>query len=166
MSANDYQGFSKEELLALIQNADAKRHYGLVWEEDKVPEKVVEECETKIPIIKEIKKQSIVSGIGLAENILIEGDNYHALKVLAESHIAAVDLIYIDPPYNTGKKEDFMYNDKYVDIDHSYRHSKWLSFMHKRLTLAAELLSKKGAIFISIDDTEIAQLKILCNQIF
>ena len=97
---------------------------------------------------------------------MIEGDNYHALKVLAETHKAAVDLIYIDPPYNTGKKEDFMYNDKYVDIDDSYRHSKWLSFMHKRLTLAATLLSKNGAIFISIDDTEIAQLKILCNQIF
>ena len=166
MPGNDYQNFSKDQLLALVQNADAKKHYGLLWEEDKIPENVVQDCENKLPTVKEIKKKSIISGTGLPQNMLIEGDNYHALKVLAESHKAAVDLIYIDPPYNTGKKEDFMYNDKYVDLDDSYRHSKWLSFMHKRLTLAADLLSKKGAIFISIDDNEIAQLKLLCNQIF
>ena len=166
MSSTDYQNYSKEQLLALIQTADAKKHYGLVWEEDKVPEKVVQDCLEKTAVLKEVKKKNINADVDLPENILIEGDNYHALKVLAETHKAAVDLIYIDPPYNTGKKEDFMYNDKYVDIDDSYRHSKWLSFMHKRLTLAATLLNKKGAIFISIDDTEIAQLKILCNQIF
>ena len=166
MSSTDYQNYSKEQLLALIKTADAKKHYGLVWEEDKVPEKVVQDCKEKTAVLKEVKKKNIYADINLPENILIEGDNYHALKVLAETHKAAVDLIYIDPPYNTGKKEDFMYNDKYVDIDDSYRHSKWLSFMHKRLTLAATLLNKKGAIFISIDDTEIAQLKILCNQIF
>lgn len=166
MPLNNYQNYSKEQLLALIQNADAKKHYGLVWEEDKVPEKVVQDCLEKTAVLKEVKKKNINADKNLPENILVEGDNYHALKVLAETHKAAVDLIYIDPPYNTGKKEDFMYNDKYVDIDDNYRHSKWLSFMHKRLTLAATLLSKKGAIFISIDDTEIAQLKILCNQIF
>jgi adenine-specific DNA-methyltransferase len=166
MSSTNYQNYSKEQLLVLIQTADAKKHYGLVWEEDKVPEKVVQDCKEKKPVLKEVKKKNIYVDINLPENILIEGDNYHALKVLSETHKAAIDLIYIDPPYNTGKKEDFMYNDKYVDIDDSYRHSKWLSFMHKRLTLAATLLNKKGAIFISMDDTEIAQLKILCNQIF
>ena len=166
MPTNNYQNYSKEQLLTLIQTADAKKHYGLVWEEDKVPEKVVQDCLEKTAVLKEVKKKNINADINLPENLLIEGDNYHALKVLAETHKAAIDLIYIDPPYNTGKKEDFMYNDKYVDIDDSYRHSKWLSFMHKRLTLAATLLNKKGAIFISIDDTEIAQLKILCNQIF
>ena len=166
MAVSDYHKYSKEQLLALLQNADANKHYGLVWEEDKVTEKVVEDCIEKIPILKEVKKKSIVLDINLPKNILIEGDNYHALKVLTETHKAAIDLIYIDPPYNTGKREDFMYNDKYVDIDDNYRHSKWLSFMHKRLTLAAALLTKNGAIFISIDDTEIAQLKILCNQIF
>lgn len=166
MPLNNYQNYSKEQLLALIQTADAKKHYGLVWEEDKVLEKVVQDCKENTPVLKEVKKKNIYADINLPENILIEGDNYHALKVLAETHKSAIDLIYIDPPYNTGKKEDFMYNDKYVDIDDSYRHSKWLSFMHKRLTLAATLLNKNGAIFISIDDTEIAQLKILCNQIF
>ena len=166
MAATDYHKYSKEQLLSLLHNADAKKHYGLVWEEDKVPEKVVQDCIEKTAILKEIKKKNIISDTNLPENILVEGDNYHALKVLVKTHKASIDLIYIDPPYNTGKKEDFMYNDKYVDLDDSYRHSKWLSFMHKRLSLAATLLTKKGAIFISIDDTEIAQLKILCNQIF
>ena len=166
MPLNEYHNYSKEQLLNLLQTADAKKHYGLVWEEDKVAEKVVQDCKEQTPYLKEIKKKNITTDATLPQNMMVEGDNYHALTVLAKTHKAAVDLIYIDPPYNTGKKEDFMYNDKYVDIDDSYRHSKWLSFMHKRLTLAATLLTKKGAIFISIDDTEIAQLKILCNQIF
>ena len=119
MSLNNYQNYSKEQLLSLIQTTDAKKHYGLVWEEDKAPEKVVQDCKEKTAVLKEVKKRNINADVNLAENILIEGDNYHALKVLAETHKAAIDLIYIDPPYNTGKKEDFMYNDKYVDIDDS-----------------------------------------------
>ncbi len=166
MPANNYSTFTKEQLIAVLQKADANKHYGLVWEEDRIPENVVQNCIDKQPILEEIKSKSIKSKTKTQENILIEGDNYHALTVLLKTHKTSIDLIYIDPPYNTGKTEDFMYNDKYVDIDDSYRHSKWLSFMHKRLTLAAALLSKKGAIFISIDDNEIAQLKILCNQIF
>lgn len=74
-------------------------------------------------------------------------------------------MIYIDPPYNTGNK-DFIYNDNYVDKEDSYRHSKWLSFMNKRLQLAKNLLTKEESIFISIDDNEQANLKLLCDQIF
>ena len=74
-------------------------------------------------------------------------------------------MIYIDPPYNTGNK-DFIYNDAYVDKEDSYRHSKWLSFMNKRLQLAKNLLKDDGVIFISIDDNEFAQLKLLCDSIF
>ncbi len=74
-------------------------------------------------------------------------------------------MIYIDPPYNTGNK-DFIYNDNYVDKEDSYRHSKWLSFMNKRLRLAKNLLTEEGSIFISIDDNEQANLKLLCDQIF
>ena len=166
MPSKNLSSFTKEQLIAVLQKAETNKHYGLVWEEDRVPEKVVQDCKDKIPALEEIKSKSIKSKTKTAENILIEGDNFHALTVLTNTHKAAINLIYIDPPYNTGKKEDFMYNDKYVDIDDSYRHSKWLSFMYKRLTLAATLLNKKGAIFISIDDNEIAQLKILCNQIF
>src|SRR5699024_3317617 len=73
--------------------------------------------------------------------------------------------IYIDPPYNTGNT-DFVYNDKFVDGEDSWRHSKWLSFMNKRLRLARELMTDEGVIFISIDDNEQAQLKLLCDQVF
>ena len=102
---------------------------------------------------------------GAPNHILIEGDNLHALTALTFTHENKIDVIYIDPPYNTGNK-DFKYNDAFVDKEDSYRHSKWLSFMHKRLEIAKRLLSDKGVIFISIDDNEIAQLKILCNEIF
>ncbi len=97
-------------------------------------------------------------------HILIEGDNLHALTALTFTHEGRIDVIYIDPPYNTGNK-DFKYNDRFVDKEDSYRHSKWLSFMHKRLQIAKKLLSEKGVIFISIDDNEQAQLKILCDEI-
>lgn len=98
-------------------------------------------------------------------HILIEGDNLHALTALTFTHEGAIDVIYIDPPYNTGNK-DFKYNDSFVDREDSYRHSKWLSFMHKRLQIAKRLLSDKGVIFISIDDNEHAQLKMLCDEVF
>jgi len=98
-------------------------------------------------------------------HILIEGDNLHALTALTFTHEGKIDVIYIDPPYNTGNK-DFKYNDSFVDREDSYRHSKWLSFMHKRLQIAKRLLSDKGVIFISIDDNEQAQLRLLCDEIF
>ncbi len=99
------------------------------------------------------------------DNILIEGDNYHALTVLNYTHKENIDVIYIDPPYNTGEK-DFIYNDKFVDREDGYKHSKWLNFMEKRLNLAKNLLKKAGVIFISIDENEEAQLKLLCDRIF
>lgn len=96
---------------------------------------------------------------------LIEGDNLHALTALTFTHENKIDVIYIDPPYNTGNK-DFKYNDSFVDREDAYRHSKWLSFMDKRLRIAKRLLSDKGVIFISIDDNEQAQLKLLCDEVF
>ncbi|MFZ7308406.1 DNA methyltransferase, partial [Avibacterium avium] len=95
----------------------------------------------------------------------MQGDNLHSLKILEKTHRNKIDVIYIDPPYNTGNK-DFIYNDRYVDNNDGYRHSKWLSFMSKRLEIAKNLLSKQGVIFISIDDNEQAQLKLLCDEIF
>jgi adenine-specific DNA-methyltransferase len=98
-------------------------------------------------------------------NILIEGDNYHSLSVLKYTHRNKIDVIYIDPPYNTGN-QDFIYNDNFVDKENTFRHSRWLSFMNKRLDIAKDLLKDDGVIFISIDDNEQAQLKLLCDQIF
>ncbi len=142
----------------------AKKKYGLVWEEEKEPEKVVVDCQTRLPILKETPNK-IITNESDPTNILIEGDNYHALSVLSYTHKEKIDVIYIDPPYNTGNKE-WKYNDKWIDKEDMYKHSKWLSFMEKRLKLAKCLLKDSGAIFISIDHNELAQLKMLCDEIF
>lgn len=97
---------------------------------------------------------------------LIEGDNLPALTALTFTHENKIDVIYIDPPYNTGKENEFKYNDKYVDGEDEYRHSKWLSFIYKRLKIAHKLLSESGVMIINIDDNEVAQLKMLCDDIF
>ncbi|OGN15531.1 MAG: hypothetical protein A3J47_00180 [Candidatus Yanofskybacteria bacterium RIFCSPHIGHO2_02_FULL_43_22] len=140
----------------------SRKRYGLVWE-DK-PEQVVELCKEKLPVLVEDGGKNIRMGEG-SVNALIEGDNYHALSVLNYTHKEKIDLIYIDPPYNTGG-EGFMYNDKIVNREDAYRHSKWINFMDKRLRLAKNLLKKDGVILINIDDNEIAQLKLLCDEIF
>ena len=90
---------------------------------------------------------------------------FRSLTALSYTHAGKIDVIYIDPPYNTGNK-DFVYNDSYVDSEDTYRHSKWLSFITKRLQIAKKLLSERGVIFISIDDNEQASLKLICDEVF
>lgn len=144
-----------------IKKLKSRKKYGLVWEEK--PEAVVELCKNKLPVLIEDTKKEIETDKNKPVNILIEGDNYHALSVLNYTHQGRVDVIYIDPPYNTGS-QDFIFNDKYVDLEDSYRHSKWLSFMSKRLRLAKNLLKKTGVILVSIDDNEMTQLKMLMDD--
>lgn len=151
----------KLENIARLLNT---KKYGLVWEEHA--EWVEEEMKTKIPVFVEDETKKIVGGPDSEDyNFLLEGDNLHSLYLLEKTHSGEIDVIYIDPPYNTGNK-DFIYNDKIVDKTDGYSHSKWLSFMSKRLEIAKELLSDNGVIFISIDDNEQAQLKLLCDEIF
>lgn len=157
------QEYSKDELIALVKSLKKTKKFGLVWE-DK-PERVVLDCETKLPVLTEADERVIAKAEDQPTNLIIEGDNYHSLSVLNYTHTDSVDIIYIDPPYNTGNK-DFIYEDRYVDRDDAYRHSKWLSFMNKRLKLAKGLLKDTGLIFISIDENEYAHLKILCDQTF
>ena len=161
------------ELLKKKQTYEIKRQkYGLNWID--VPEAFEKDSENKIPVLEEVKEKSIKNNDGKPTHILIEGDNYHALQCLNYTHKGKVDVIYIDPPYNTGNEfvyKDARYLDKYpdgslVDTNHPLKHSYWLSFMEKRLKLAKNLLSKKGVIFISIDDNEQANLKLLCDSIF
>ena len=157
-------GLTNDEKSALIELLRKQKKYGLVWE-DK-PEDVEERLREDLPVLIEDTGKSIISEDADAPNhILIEGDNLEALTALAYTHEEKIDVIYIDPPYNTGNK-DFVYNDQFVDKEDSYRHSKWLSFMSKRLRIAKRLLSDKGVIFISIDDNEQAQLKLLCDEVF
>ena len=163
--ANDYSKLSKEELLKVIEKLESRKKYGLIWDEKRTKEQFEKEAENALPVLKEVKSKAIKTDLSKPVNILIEGDNYHALSVLNYTHQGKIDVIYIDPPYNTGNK-DFKYNDNYVDKEDAYRHSKWLSFMNKRLRLAKNLLSERGIIFISIDDNEFAQLKLMCDAIF
>lgn len=158
------EGLTEDEKSALLGLLHEQKKYGLVWE-DK-PEDVEQKLEDELPVLKEVKERAIISDDPSAPNhILIEGDNLHALTALTYTHQGKIDVIYIDPPYNTGNK-DFIYNDSFVDKEDGYRHSKWLSFMSKRLEISKQLLSEKGVIFISIDDNEQAQLKLLCDQVF
>lgn len=179
MNENEYQQRIEQlerEVAALKAKLTAKQktaRYGLVWK--NVPEAFEQEAENKIPILEEVKDKAIKNDDGKPTHILIEGDNYHALQCLNYTHKGKIDVIYIDPPYNTGS-DGFTYKDKrflkefpdgtYVPTDHPLRHSYWLSFMHKRLKLAKNLLSERGVIFISIDDNEQANLKLLCDQVF
>lgn len=158
------EGLTNDERSNLIGLLRQHKKYGLVWE-DK-PEDVEERLRESLPVLREVKDKAILSDDPDAPNhILIEGDNLEALTALSYTHEGKIDVIYIDPPYNTGNK-DFIYNDSFVDTEDSYRHSKWLSFMNKRLKIAKKLLSEKGVIFISIDDNEQANLKLLCDEIF
>lgn len=161
-----YSKMSKEELVAEIKRLKKGKKFGLLWE-DK-PEDVAVLCKTKLPVLVDVEEREISDNADGPTNILIEGDNYHALSALNYTHKGKVDIIYIDPPYNRGIKggNDFRYNDKFIDAEDPFRHSKWLSFMEKRLTLAKNLLKQTGVIFISIDNTEQATLRLLCDEIF
>ena len=163
MEKSIYKEWSNSQLINRIKQLERNKEYGLIWDQEKTKEVFEITVEKKLPILKNVIKNGMSNKSAL-NNILIEGDNYHALSILSYTHEEKIDVIYIDPPYNTGN--GFRYNDKIVDRNDSYKHSKWLSFMNKRLRLARQLLTKNGVILISIDDQEQSQLKILCDEIF
>lgn len=176
----NYDDWSKDELVKEIIRIK-ETTYGLVWHRDVPAEKIDilvnpdartpnemfpnEIAGRPFPVLKEVASRALETKGSNQTNLLIQGDNYHSLAVLNFTHQASIDLIYIDPPYNTGNN-DFVYNDKFVDREDSFRHSKYLAFMEKRLKLARNLLKDTGFIFISIDDNEYAPLKMLCDEIF
>jgi adenine-specific DNA-methyltransferase len=150
------------ELKAQIRKLK-KNNLGLVFE-DKT-EDVVEQSKVKVPVLKEVVKNRLDLSEEYPNNLMIEGDNYLALSVLNYTHKNSVDLIYIDPPFNTGAR-DWKYNNDYVDSEDTYRHSKWLSFMKHRLTLAKELIKDTGFIACAIDHYELFTLGVLMDKIF
>ena len=154
-----YNNYTKEELIEELESLKNKK-YGLVWDKknsqelidafvnwESVPENFTP---NKFPVLKELKNKEILTKKNKPVNLLIEGDNYHTLAVLNFTHKNKIGAIYIDPPYNTGNK-DFIFNDNYIDREDPWRHSKYLTFMEKRINLAKNLLKEKGVIFISID---------------
>lgn len=162
MEKSKYSHFSREQLEAKLEKLERER-YGLVWEDKE--ENVAKQCETELPVLIEDVTREIVCDPEKPYNFIIEGDNYHLLYTLNFTHKKKIDVIYIDPPYNTGNKS-WKYNNNYVDKEDNYRHSKWLSFMSKRLRLARQLLSNRGILICAIDDYEFAGLKLLCDMIF
>lgn len=169
--SNNEQHSAVDDVYAELENLRAEnarlvsaQKFGLVWE-DKPDEQVLKFKNDEYVMLREDPARAVVTDANAVNHILINGDNFHALAALQATHRGKVDVIYIDPPYNTGNK-DFIYNDHYLDKDDIYRHSKWLSFMEKRLRLAAELLHTEGVIFASIDDSEHARLKLLMDEIF
>jgi len=156
------------ELEAELKKSKKQKRYGLVWEE-KV-EEVIENCKRNVPILRIKGKDKkinpiIITDNNFDDNILIEGDNYHALSVLNYTHKGKIDIIYIDPPYNTGNN-GWRYNNDYVDKDDDFRHSKWLSLMYARLKLARELLTPNGSLICAIDENELNTLGLLLQEIF
>ena len=157
----DYEHLDRDALIRLLQRRDAERQLGLVWERDEI--------EAERALNDDYVALALDAGLSHGDapwrNLIIEGDNFDALRALRMSHRGAIRCIYIDPPYNTGNR-DFVYNDRFVDKTHRFRHSLWLEFMHRRLLLAKELLADDGVIFVSIDDNELYRLGMLMDRVF
>ncbi len=159
--ADNYDDYSNEQLVRLLRERDRRPRFGLVWERDEIDH----DLSVNNDFVALDWDSDLSCGKGPQQNLIIEGDNFDALRYLRMTHAGRVKCIYIDPPYNTGNR-DFIYNDRFVDKDDSYRHSKWLEFMYRRLELAKNLLSEDGVIFVSIDDNEVYHLGLLMEQIF
>ena len=156
-----YEDLDRDALIRLLRRRDAERQLGLVWERDEI--------ETDAAINSDYVALQLDTALSHGnapwDNLIIEGDNFDALRALRMSHKGAIRCIYIDPPYNTGNR-DFVYNDRFVDKTHRFRHSLWLEFMYRRLLLAKDLLADDGVIFVSIDDNELFRLGMLMERVF
>jgi len=163
-----YEKYEKKDLISYIIELEKQlktNKYGLYWDKSIQKENTIVEFLNKIPIL--INNDTTTLNNNGLNHLLIEGDNFYTLSLLnmINNGKGMIDIIYIDPPYNTGN-EDFSYNDKFVNKDDGYRHSKWLTMISSRLKLGREILKDNGVIFISIDDNELYNLKLLCDQIF
>ncbi|MCX5750820.1 MAG: site-specific DNA-methyltransferase [Candidatus Saganbacteria bacterium] len=163
MQKKDYHGWSKDKLIHEYKELLKRKKFGIVWE-DRI-EEVAEQCKSFLPVLKDETTKSFSTDKSGINHVFIEGDNYHALSVLNYTHKKKIDVIFIDPPYNTGNRS-WRYNNDYVEKEDRFRHSKWLSFMSKRLRLARNLLTDKGIIVVTIDDYELFTLGLLMDEIF
>lgn len=157
----DYEHLDRDSLIRLLKRRDAERQLGLVWERDGIEA----DAALNDDYVALQLDAALSHGEAPWDNLIIEGDNFDALRALRMSHKGAIRCIYIDPPYNTGNR-DFVYNDRFVDKTHRFRHSLWLEFMYRRLQLAKELLADDGVIFVSIDDNELFRLGMLMDRVF
>lgn len=149
--------------IVVLQNS---RKLGLHWEKSRIEAERARDPKPILPrLILEENGREVSRLTNDRGNLIIEGDNIDALRLLEKTHAGQVDCIYIDPPYNTGSTT-FVYNDKIVDTEDKYRKSKWLSFLESRLLIARKLLSSRGCILVSINDEHRAVLELLLDEVF
>ena len=156
-----YEDYNREDLIRLLRERDRKPRFGLLWERDEIDH----DRSVNSDFVALDFDGKLSCGDGPYRNLVIEGDNFDALRYLRMTHAGKVKCIYIDPPYNTGNR-DFIYNDRFVEKDDLYRHSKWLEFMYRRLELARHLLREDGVILVSIGEEEFAHLSLLMDRVF
>lgn len=157
--ADHYDSLSHGQLVNLLRKRDAEKKLGLVWERNEIERDAAIDAN----FIACTLDPELSDGAAPWRNLVIEGDNYDALRWLRMTHARRVKCIYIDPPYNTGNK-DWVYNDHYVDANDRYRHSTWLEFLFRRLELARDLLASDGVILVSINDENRARLELLMDE--
>ncbi len=161
--ASKYDHLNQEQLIRLLETRDRRARFGLVWEADEIErDQALNSDFVALDLVPEL---SCPKDPAAWRNLIIEGDNFDALRHLRMAFAGQVKCIYIDPPYNTGNR-DFVYNDRFVDKEDSWRHSKWCEFMFQRLMLARDLLTQDGVVFVSIDDIEMSSLRLLMGKVF
>ena len=158
---SQYEGWSNDRLIAELEKVS--NQFGLRWDKRQADRDFEQERKESLVVLDHEPSFSV--GAAPYQNLLIEGDNFDALRYLSVTHRGRVNCIYVDPPFNTGNS-DFIYRDDFLDKEASFRHSKWLAFMNARLQLAKELLTQDGVILVSIDDYEYHHLKMLLDQVF
>jgi len=171
---------NEQQLRRLLVEHLTRQKLGLYWESNLIerdaalnadivlPRRVEAWCHTPQQSDNPNRKTDSVletESVFLHRNLIIEGDNFDALRLLKATHAGKIRVIYIDPPYNTGNK-DWVYNDRYVGANDRWRHSQWLEFLYRRLTLARDLLTTDGVIMVSINDENRARLELLMDEVF
>ena len=156
-----YDGLTRDQLMRLLEKRDHERKLGLVWERNELEADQALEGE----IVAATPITELHEGNSPWRNLIIEGDNYDALRWLRMTWAGRIKCIYVDPPYNTGNK-DWVYNDHYFSKDDRYRHSTWLEFLYRRFSLARDLLSQDGVLLVSINDENRSKLEMLLDELF
>lgn len=155
------------ELRRLLVEHLTKRKLGLTWESDAIARDAALNADVVLPrhVPEWSHRPSDMPEGAPHRNLIIEGDNFDALRLLKTTHAGRIRVIYIDPPYNTGN-QDWVYNDRYVGKNDRWKHSQWLEFLYQRLTLARDLLTPDGVILVSINDENRARLELLLDEVF
>jgi adenine-specific DNA-methyltransferase len=156
---------TETELRNLLTQYMTQQKLGLYWERNQIEHDKALNNDSVFLVMADEHGKPLSVGDGAYRNLIIEGDNFDALRCLRATHTNKIRVIYIDPPYNTGNK-DWVYNDRYVNKDDRYKASMWLEFLYRRLMLARDLLAPDGVILVSINDENRAKLELLMDKVF